>query len=76
MADRVASHKTADKGQAAVRVEEVEAAAIRPIAKATIAAAQGVGLHWDQCQSQVNNINSRTAVGHIAQDSRQGAKQQ
>jgi len=35
-------HKTADQGQAAMRVEEVEAAVIRPIAKATTAAHKGL----------------------------------
>ena len=36
---QVVSHRAVDKGQAAVRVEETEAAAIQPMAEATIAAA-------------------------------------
>ena len=45
---QVVSHRAVDEGQAAVRVEEAEAAAIRPMAEATIAAARGVSSRRDR----------------------------
>ena len=73
---QVVSHRAVDEGQVAVRVEEAEAAAIRPMAEATVAAARGVSSRLDCCQSQANNISSRAAAGRVTQDSRRGAKQQ